>query len=229
MGHIVRTQVYPLVSQDFDNLYHAVKRTIDIRHKLFRGYRHRISPLGDAFVFTLLDSRIETLQSRAANVLEERLPRNTPLAQHQINRGKATIIAVRSPLRGRARHTDGSGQRRGKHKPRGGDVAGAAEHEQTQGKPPTCAHRTVFPCRGDLCRLSTPPESLAGQWWSIPYLRLRLYSKKSSRAASQAIWSHNSPASSPVGTEVITGPKKPRWPLIESVGTPKAFSRSMPS
>ena len=42
------------------------------------------------------------------------------------------------------------------------------------------------------------------------YLRLRLYSKKSSRAASQAIWSHNSPASSPVGTEVMTGPKKPR-------------------
>jgi len=30
LGHIVRTQVYPLVSQYFDNLYHAVKRTIDI-------------------------------------------------------------------------------------------------------------------------------------------------------------------------------------------------------
>src|SRR5262249_12860244 len=60
--------------------------------------------------------------------------------------------------------------------------------------------------------------SLAGQWWSIPYLRLRLYSKKSSRAASQAMWSHSSPASSPVGTEVMTGPKKPRPPLIESIG-----------
>src|SRR4030095_6820327 len=50
----------------------------------------------------------------------------------------------------------------------------AAEHKQTHGKPPTCTHRTVFPCRGDLCRLSTPPENLAGEWGSILYLRMAL-------------------------------------------------------
>jgi hypothetical protein len=42
----------------------------------------------------LLDSRIETLQSRAVDVLEERLPRNTPLAQHQINIGDARPAKV---------------------------------------------------------------------------------------------------------------------------------------
>jgi hypothetical protein len=44
IGHIVWTPVDPLVSQGFDNLYHSVKRTIDIRPKLCRVDRHGIPP-----------------------------------------------------------------------------------------------------------------------------------------------------------------------------------------
>jgi hypothetical protein len=60
------------------------------------------------------------------------------------------------------------------------------------------------------------------------YFRSRVYAKKSSRAASQARWSHNSPASSPVGTAVMTGPKHPRRPWIAIVGMPKAPTHSIP-
>src|SRR5262245_26526489 len=59
-------------------------------------------------------------------------------------------------------------------------VASAAEHEQTPVRIGPCFLVEVI-FAGSI----PPPENLAGQWWSIPYLRLRLYSKKSSRAASQ--------------------------------------------